>query len=647
MMNRTAVHAVRVWNPVVLLCLLCYAWSVRAADRPNILWLTCEDISPYLGCYGFGQAQTPNLDKLASEGVRYTHAHANAPVCAVARSTLLTGMYSPTIGTHQMRSRVQLPAVIPAYPKIFREAGYYCTNNSKKDYNSNFERDGSLWDESSGEAHYRNRKEGQPFFAVFNTTVTHESQLEAKRIAGYVARNEIPREPRVRPEAIELPPYHPDLPEIRRDWARFHDLITRMDGIVGGHLRDLEEAGVADDTIVFFYSDHGGMLSRAKRYIYNVGTQVPLLIRFPRKWQHLAPAPPGGVVDRLVSFIDFPKTVISLAGLPVPGLMQGRIFLGPGVEPAPEAVHFYRDRMGERYDFSRAVTDGRYYFIRNFMPHRPRGRDSRYGYDVQANWGAWEAHHAAGKCDAIQSQFFEPKPVGELFDTRADPWHVKNLAGLPEHGERLRKFEGVMDRWMIETRDIGLIPEPLFHDLAGPGKPFQTLYEYAQGDRYPVERILEAAKAASLGDPGRLGDYVRWLTDGDPIVRHWGAYGIFLVRSGEGGVRRALKDMIAGDPLAGNRIMAAQALGLCGDPDAAFEAILKEARRAEHGYVFLQALNAFQYSHTDGRLGREEWQAFGHRKESGRGDADTTGFGYAQRIVQDALAIWPDRRRVD
>ena len=202
--------------------------TAAAVEKPNFLWITCEDISPYLGCYGCREAQTPYLDALAGDGTRYTRAYANAPVCAVARSALLTGMHSSTIGTHQMRSNVQLPSSVPAYPKIFREAGYYCTNNSKKDYNSNLARNSFLWDESSAKAHWRNREDGQPFFAVFNIKVTHEGQLGPKGIPKYVQRKQIPRKPRIDPTDIDLPPYHPDLPEIRKEWARFHDLITLM-----------------------------------------------------------------------------------------------------------------------------------------------------------------------------------------------------------------------------------------------------------------------------------------------------------------------------------------------------------------------------------------------------------------------------------
>jgi arylsulfatase A-like enzyme len=631
---------------LVLLFLLALS-GAAAADRPNFLWLTCEDISPYLGCYGVKEARTPNLDRLAAEGLRYTRAYANAPVCAVARSTLLTGMYSPTLGTHHMRSVVQLPPQIPAYPKVFRAAGYYCTNNSKKDYNSNFERDATLWDESSVQAHYRKRPAGQPFFAVFNHTVTHESQLAAGRIAAYVKSGQLPAEPRVNPADIVLPPYHPDLPEIRQDWARLHDLITRMDEQVGERLRELAASGEAENTIVFFYSDHGGTLARAKRYPYNVGTQVPFIVRFPKKWQHLAPAPAGSAVDRLVSFVDFPKTVLALAGLPVPPLMQGRVFLGPNAEAAPALVHIYRDRMGERPDFSRAVTDGRFYYIRNFMPHRPWGRDSLYGLEVQANWGAWARHYAAGRCDPVQSQFYQAKPVVEFFDTQRDPWHVRNLAEQPEQQERLREFARALDEWMIAHRDLGLMPEPLFYELVGPGKAHATLYDYAQSRDYPVARLVPVAKEASRGDPRQLPEYLKWMTDENPLVRHWGAYGVFLARPADAAVRTALQGMIARDPLASNRLMAAQALGLCGDAAAAFQAIDREVRTTSDGYVLFHGVNAFQYSHTDDRLTREDWLRLAGRETPKGAPGDPTGFEYTQRIVRDALTLWPERRRVD
>jgi len=613
-------------------------------ERPNILWITCEDISPYLGCYGCKEALTPNLDKLAERGIRFTHAYANAPVCAVARSTILSGMYASTLGTHQMRTRTQLPQEIPVYPKILREAGYYCTNNVKKDYNSNYQNDNTLWNECSTEAHYKNREPGQPFFAVFNNTVTHESQLSKNRIRRYVENKQIPEKPRIDPADIKLPPYHPDLPAIREDWARLHDLITLMDKMSGDLLKELEDKGLADNTIVFFYSDHGGQLSRSKRYIYNVGTQVPFIVYLPEKWQHLSKKKPGDADNNMISFVDLAKTVVSITGCEVPEKMQGRIFLGPEAEEKPEYVHFYRDRMAERYDFSRAVTDGRYYFIRNFMPHRPRGRDARYGYTVQANWRAWEEYYEKGRCNEIQSQFYQPKTAFELFDTKKDPWHVYGLSGQPEHRKRIQKLSDELDRWMIETRDIGLIPEPMFHELAGKDKDYETLYEYAQSDDYQIEKILEVAKTSSYGDLQKLSAYLDYMKDSDPIIRYWGAYAIFLTGSKNIKAKNALREMINNDNYADNRIMAAQALGICGDPAIAFNAIMKEVNNTDNGYVFLQGLNAFQYSRTDDRLTLDDWKRFKEKKFP-EGDVGSS-FGYPQRIINDAIELWPERRKV-
>ena len=615
-----------------------------SADRPNILWITCEDISPYLGSYGCKEAHTPNLDRLAEKGIRYTNMYANAPVCAVARSTILSGMYATTLGTHQMRTRTQLPEIIPVYPKILREAGYYCTNNVKKDYNSNLQNDNTIWDESSNTAHYNNRKPGQPFFAVFNNTVTHESQLSEKRIQHYLENNQIPIKPRVNPADIKLPPYHPDLPEIREDWARLHDLITLMDRQTGNLLQELEDLGLADNTIIFFYSDHGGQLARSKRYIYNVGTQVPFIVYLPEKWQHLSVKKPGDTDNSMVSFVDLAQTALSLTGCEVPELMQGHVFLGSEKEKAPEYVHFYRDRMSERYDFSRAVTDGQYYFIRNFMPHRPRGRDTRYGFTVQANWRVWEDHYEMGKCNKIQSQFFQPKSFVELFDTDSDPWHITNIANKPESRQIITQLSDELDRWMIETRDIGLIPEPMFHELVGEEKKYRTIYEYAQSDEYPVERILNVAKNSSLGDKNDIQAYMNFIGDNNPVIRFWGAYAAFLTKQTRPDIQSLLKNMINNDVFAANRIIAAQALAVCGDPDFAFKAIMKEANNTKNSYLLLQALNAFQYSFTDDRLTLDHWKRF-EKKKFPDNDAGAK-LGYHQRIIADAIGLWPERRKV-
>lgn len=617
---------------------------IDKSEKPNILWITCEDISPYLGSYGFSQAYTPNLDKLAKTSIQFTNAYANAPVCAVARATILSGMYASTTGTHQMRGRVQLPEEIPAYPKLLREEGYYCTNNSKKDYNSNYETDPDIWDESSSIAHYKNRSAGQPFFAVFNNTVTHESQLSEERIRHYVETKQIPAVPRIDPKEIILPPYHPDLPEIRNDWARLHDLITLMDKMTGDLLQELEDEGLAENTIIFFYSDHGGQLSRSKRFIFNVGTQVPMMVHIPEKWKHLSPKSELTIDESLVSFVDLAPTLLSLAGIDIPDIMQGNNFLD--AKTKNQFVHFYRDRMAERYDLSRAVTDGQYYFIRNFMPHKPLGRDSRYGFEVQANWRAWEAYYDEGKANNLQSKFFEPKEATELFNSNKDPWHVDNLVAENALQNKVTQLSEELDAWMIETRDVGLIPEPMFHELVGDGKKFGTIYEFAQSNEdYPIAEILKIAKLASKGTSNFLSDYSQALNHKNHIIRFWGIYGLFLLKSDTDPIKQKLEKVIEVDEIAANRILAAQAIGISGETDKSFESIMREVTRTNNGYVFLFGLNAFQYSHTDDRLTLEDWQDFGEQKFK-EGD-EGTFFGYGQRIIKDAIDLYPNRRIVD
>lgn len=617
-------------------------------EKPNVLWITCEDISPYIGSYGFEQAHTPNLDNLAAQGIRYTNAYANAPVCGVARVTLLTGMYAPSIGAHNFRTITQLPESIPAYPKVLKDAGYYCTNNYKKDYNSSYETDRTLWNQSSKIAHYKNRKQGQPFFSVFNITVTHESQLNEDKIKGYVNRGEIPKVSRINPSDIELPPYHPDVPEVREDWARFHDLITLMDHKVGELLQELKDENLEENTIVFFYSDHGGMLSRSKRYLYNVGTQVPFIVHVPKKWQHLAPRyKAGSVENKIVRFVDFPKTILSILDVPVPEKMQGTVFLGKNTEVKPDYVHFYRDRMSERYDFNRAVTDGEYYFIQNFVPHRPRGRSTRYGYTVQKNWRANEESFTNGTSNAIQSQFYQPKKPYELFNTKIDSWHINNIAEDENSKGKLEELSKELDRWMIDIRDIGLIPEPMFNDLVGEKKKYATIYEYAQSEDYKIKKILPIAKLCAKGSISNKNDFLKFLKDENPIIRYWGAYGIFRIAKEDKKLQKTLKKAILKERIPVNRIMAAQALAISGDKKTAFEYLCKETKNARDGFVFLFGLNALQYSHTDEFLTKQDWVFFKDKIFTTNDAIDKYGKEYSKRIINDALKLWPNRRTVD
>jgi len=301
--------------------------------KPNILWITCEDTSPYLRCYGAALAVTPNLDRLAGQSILYTNAYATAPVCAPSRSCLITGVYATSLGTQHLRSDVAIPRRIEPFPKLLRAAGYYCSNNFKEDYNF---KDVTIWDDSSPTAHWRHRRAGLPFFSVFNIMTTHQGQIngsDAEFFAKYTSR--LKPEERHDPRLIALPPYYPDTPMVRKIWARYYDLITCMDQQVGEILAQLEADGLADSTIVFFFADHGLGIPRFKRTLYDSGLRVPLMVRFPARYQRLAPLASGGRTDQLVSFVDFAPTVLKLAGVSIPSHMQGQPFLGDGPASSP------------------------------------------------------------------------------------------------------------------------------------------------------------------------------------------------------------------------------------------------------------------------------------------------------------------------
>jgi len=451
------------------------------ASRPNILWVSCEDISPDLGCYGDSYAVSPNIDKLAAEGIRYDNAFSHAGVCAPTRSGIITGMYPTTIGTCPMRCKGVPPAYVKCFSEYLRATGYYCTNNSKTDYQ--FDPPPSAWDQSSRKAHWHGRAEGQPFFAVFNFTISHESKIR-DRSKGMLKRlASLKPDERHDPAKAVLPPYYPDTPAVRRDWAQYYDIITLMDKQVGEILKQLEEEGLADNTIVWFWGDHGRGLPRAKRWIYDSGIRVQLVISVPEKLRKLAmPGNPdaveaGTVNNDLVAFIDFAPTMLSLTGIKIPEYIQGRAFLGSQKARPREYIFAARDRMDEAYDLIRAVRDKRYKYIRNYMWYLTRGQDIEY-MNQMPTMQEMRRLNAEGKLKGPQKQYFEEtKPVEELYDTFNDPHEVKNLADNPKYKSVLKRMRRVHQEWMKETGDVGLIPEPEFDEMKRPGGQYQQTAE--------------------------------------------------------------------------------------------------------------------------------------------------------------------------
>jgi len=551
---------------------------VVAADRPNILWIVSEDNSPYLGCYGDPQAQTPHLDRLAAQGLRYRNAFSNAPVCSTTRTTLITGLHATSLGAHNHRSRVRIPDAFKLYPEHLRAAGYYTTNNAKTDYN--LAGNPQPWDESSNQAHYRKRAPGQPFFAVFNLGSSHESQVAPK--AGKTSF-------RIPPEKIALPPYHPDTPEIRRDWANYYDQMTIMDGQVGALLAELEQAGLADDTIVFYCGDHGGALPRGKRNIHDSGTRVPLIVRFPAKWAALAPAQPGAWVDQLVSFVDLPVTFFSLIGAPLPPNYEGKAFLGAKKAGPREHVFLYRGRMDERYDVVRAVRDGEARYVRNYSPHRPWGQHYSYPFEVQPSMRSWFAAFEAGKCNEVQSAYWKPKPAEEFYLIANDPYELRNLATDPQHAARRGALQKMLRAEMISTRDTGFIPEGMAARLAGE----KTVYNYAQSPAYPIARIIDLADRATSRDVRELPALRAALTETHPVIRYWGAMGCLILQAKAAPAKASLVALLR-DEWADIRIVAAEALGFHGEASASVAA-LTEVIANQQPYEKLAALNTLEY----------------------------------------------------
>jgi uncharacterized sulfatase len=566
----------------LLLSAFIFQLSVFAADRPNILWLTSEDHGPHMGCYGDTFADTPVVDALAAKGMLFKHCWSNAPVCAAARTTIIAGMYSPSTGGQHMRSMVPMPKGTKMYPQFLRETGYYCTNNSKEDYN--LVKPDGVWDESSGNAHWKKRTEGQPFFAIFNETCSHESQLRKRP---HVAIHD--------PAKVRVPAYHPDTPEVRQDWAQYYDQVTLADASAGKRLKEIEEAGLAEDTIIFYYADHGSGMSRNKRWPSNSGLHVPMVVYFPEKWKHLAPKEYAAGVksDRLVSFVDLAPTLLSLVGVQPPEWMQGHAFAGKFQSEPQPFIYGFRGRMDERYDCVRSVTDGRFVYLRNYMPHLSQGQHVAYQFETPST-RVWRKLYDEGKLTPEQSIFWkEPKDAEELYDLQSDPDEVHNLSAKPEHAETLAKMRAAQEGLALKIRDAGMLPEGEMHQRAEGTTP----YDMAHDDKlYPLKRILKIAGEATSMKSDTMADLKAGFADPDSAIRYWSAMGIRM--RGADGISAAHDELVkaAKDSSTYVQVVANWALAKYGsdaDREAALPALVNLANWSQHNvFTSMSALNA-------------------------------------------------------
>lgn len=543
----------------------------RRGEMPNILWLVSEDNNPYIGAYGDKLAHTPNIDALARKGVLYRNSYSDAPVCAPSRFAILTGINPESCAPAQhMRADARLPKEFRTYPELLRQAGYFCINNPKTDYNCGIDPK-EIWDIQGVDGHWRKAPTDKPFLCVLNTGTSHEQSM-CQTDAG-----------RVKPADVRVPAFLPDTDAIRRDFAKYYNIMERMDGEIGNWLAQLEHDGLSDDTIVFYYGDNGGVLPRSKRYCYEEGLRVPLIVYVPPKWQHLAPARPGSTIDAPVTLIDLPATLLSIAGMAQPAQMTGKPLLGRRVgKPATYAFGF-RDRMDERYDLVRTVTDGRWRYIRNYMPHRPLGQHVGFEWEVQASYREWHALHLAGKLTDQQDAFFRPKPFEELYDLQADPDEVMNLIGRPSAKATANRLRRALDQHMLAINDNGFLPE---------GAPGEGYFESRDRKVYPLRSLMTIAAAAGRRDPRNVRRFTRLLDSEVLSVRFWAARGLLMLGNKARPSVSRLARTLAEDKSTEVRIVAAEALVGLGEADKAVVTLGNLADDGNTVPVRMQALDA-------------------------------------------------------
>ncbi len=475
-------------KPLCLLFLLVtITGNLPAQERPNFVWLISEDNSKhFLQLFDKTGAETPNIKKLSENGLVFTHAFSNSPVCSVARTTLITSCYAPRIGTqyHRRSKMVPLPVGLKAFPEYLKRAGYYTTNKAKTDYNVKVGK--NVWNESSRKASWRNRKTGQPFFHKQSFKSTHESSLHFNKNTMQNQRTTTD------PTQVFVAPIHPSTKIFQYTYARYHDRIRLMDQQVGQVLKQLQADGLMDSTFVFYFSDHGGVLPRGKGYAYETGLHIPLVVHVPKKFKHLVDAKPGTRVKGFVSFVDFGPTLLSLAGIEVPKQVDGKPFLGPKVKTdgvnERDTAFGYADRFDEKYDFVRTVRQGQYKYIRNYQPFNFDGLQNNYRYRMLA-YQQWREHYKSGKLNPTQSQFFRPRAAEQLFDLATDPYETKNLANDPSMQKTLVSLRKKLAQHVKTTADLSFFPESFLYESG-----------FDQPTRFGIKHQKQIAQLVDIAD---------------------------------------------------------------------------------------------------------------------------------------------------
>jgi len=499
-----------------LLRLLWFFWACGPSEQslPNIVWLTTEDNSPHhMKLYNEKGASMPAIEALAQNGVVYDHAFSNAPVCSVARSTLITGCYAPRVlmQFHRRAESVPLPEGVMPFPFYLRQAGYYTTNSHKQDYN--FILPEGVWDESSQKASYKNRQPGQPFFHIQNHTVTHEGNLHFDQQAIDTASVE-------ELDDVHVFPYHPNTKTFRFSYQHLQNRHKLADQQMAKFIQGLKSDGLMDDTIIFYFGDHGGVLPRSKGYAYESGLQVPLVIYIPEKWKDLFDQGRGTNSKTFVEFVDMAPTVLSLAGITPPEFLDGKAVLGKFADSQTiknkNTAFGHADRFDEKYDLVRTLRVGKYKYIRNYQPFNPDGLYNFYRYKMLA-YQEWKALYDKGKLSQAQSQFFKMKSPEALYDLETDPHEVIDLSKSKEHQEILSQMRSQLREKLAGLPDLSFYPEPFLLENA-----MENPVAFGQNHQDEINALMDIADL-NLKTFNQAQEQIQnALTDTNPWKRYWG-----------------------------------------------------------------------------------------------------------------------------
>ena len=483
-------------------------------ENPNIVWIVTEDNAwHYSKLYNEAGASMPTIERLAKSGIVFNHAFSNAPVCSVARSTIISGCYAPRVGAqyHRRMQFAPMPEGLEMFPYYLRKAGYYTTNNSKEDYN--FIKGEEVWDESSNKATFKNRKEGQPFFHVQNFGITHEGQL-------HFSKAQMEKEATAHKQSeVNIFDYHPQTSLFKYTHAKYLDLHQKADKAIGDFLDELEAQGLMENTIIFYYGDHGGVLPRSKGYIYESGLHVPMVVYVPEKWKHLAAYKQGSRSDAFIQFIDLAPTVLNLAGAKIPEQMDGSPFLGKDISKAElenrQTAFSYADRFDEKYDLVRGFRKGKYKYLRSYQPFNRDALYNFYRYKMLA-YQEWKALFEEGKLNGVQKQFFMPRASEALYDLEEDPHETNNLASNQAYQPILKELRAELRKQVKSMPDLSFYPEPYFLENG-----LENPVAYGQANKKQIGKLIRIADLSLLSFKKAEKKIAKALASQNPWERYW------------------------------------------------------------------------------------------------------------------------------